>query len=98
MGLTRSGLHNCSIKINCDNSSVIDPFWKGHSRNPERNQSLIRITANLTACNLTITLCYVPSAQNEADSLSRGTAGADGLRRVLHVVVPEPLCPFLARI
>jgi len=98
MWLTRSGLHDCSIKINCDNSSVIDSFWKGRSHNPERNQSLIHITANLATFNLTINLCYMPSAQNEVDSLSCGTAGADGLHLVPHVVVPEPLCPFLAPI
>src|SRR5882724_8748984 len=45
MWLTGSGLHGFSIKINCDNTSVINSFWKGRSCNPERNQSLIRITA-----------------------------------------------------
>ena len=29
----------------------------------------MHITANLTAFNLTINLCYVPSAQNEVDIL-----------------------------
>jgi len=95
MWLTTSRLHDSSIKINCNNTSVINSFWKGRSHNLERNQSLICITSNLMVFKLNINLCYLPSAQNKDDSLSRSATGSDGLRLVPHVPIPEPLCPLL---
>ena len=95
MWLSSNRFQNCAIKIKCDNSSVINSFWKGRSHNFERNQSLIHITALLAASNLMINLCYIPSVLHKANSLSRGVAGANGLCLVPHVPVPEPLCAFL---
>src|SRR5882724_11153201 len=95
MWLTSSGFHDCSIKINCNNSSVVSSFWKGHSHNSERNQSLIRITSHLAAMNLSINPSFIPSSSNKADHLSHGIAGADDKHLEPLVPIPEPLCPFL---
>ena len=95
MWLTMSSLHDSSIKVNCDNTSVISSFWKGHSHDSERNKSLIHVTTILPMSNLTINPYYIHSAQNKADSLSCGLAGADELHLVPHMPILEPLCAFL---
>ena len=67
--LTLSGLHNISLKINCDNTCIISSFWKGRSWNPSRNKSILRISSSLAALNLSIEPSYIQSAFNKADNL-----------------------------
>jgi len=73
--LACGGFHDSCLKINCDKTSVIHSFWKGHSQNPACNESLSRITTNLTARNLSIVPTYVQSAIIKADPLSWGLLG-----------------------
>jgi len=49
MWLASSGLHDGCLTVNCDNTSVIQSIWKGHSRNPWHNNCLLRILSCLAA-------------------------------------------------
>ena len=80
MWLTHSGFHNACLKIKCNNTSVISSFWKGHSRNPARNDCILRPSSSLATANLTIKPSYVQSTLNKADDLSRGILGTHDSR------------------
>ncbi|KAJ7926936.1 hypothetical protein B0H13DRAFT_1574640, partial [Mycena leptocephala] len=61
-----------NVVIHGDNTSVIDAYKLGRSRNIPRNMSIRRITEMLIPRNLSISPIYVPSADNLADPISRG--------------------------
>src|SRR5882724_8553563 len=89
--LTQSGWQNTCLKIHCDHTSVIASFWKGHSQNPACNESLSRITTNLTARNLSIVPTYVQSAIIKADPLSWGLLGTADCHIHPHILIPQDL-------
>ena len=93
--LTQSGWHDCSLKIHCDNTSIIAYFWKGHSRNPSRNDSLARSTSCLTASNISICPTYVQSSLNRANPFSRGLSGDEGCCVIPNIVLPIELSRFI---
>jgi len=93
--LTCSGCHDACFKINCDNTSVIHSFWKGHFRNPSHNEMLLIISSSLGAANLTIEPCYVQSALNKADDLSRDILGSPACCLNPSIVIPDVLKPLL---
>jgi hypothetical protein len=67
------GIQDADLLVHCDNTSGIDAYKEGCSRNESRNASIHRI---LMPNNLTITPVYVPSAMNLADPFSRGVLGS----------------------
>ena len=93
--LTSSHFHDGCVRLNCDNTSVIHSFWRGHSHNPSWNDCLLHISACLATANLTIELSYFQSAFNRADSLSRGILGPPELCLKSLIVLPDALCSLL---
>ena len=45
--LAETGQHNVAIKVHCNNSNVINAFWKGCSRNELQNACIHRISVIL---------------------------------------------------
>ena len=96
--LASNGLHDGCLTVNCDNTSVIQSIWKGHSRNPWHNNCLLRISSCLAASNLTINPCYAQSGFNKVDGLSRGILCAPELRLRPSVTVPVSLSSYLVQL
>jgi len=87
--------HDATLKIHCDNTSVIHSFYKGRYRNPARNACLLHISSALAVANLTIEPAYVVSAFNKADGLSRGLLGTTDMCLSPPVHLPDALRVFL---
>ena len=96
--LAETGQHDVVIKVHCDNSNVINAFWKGRSRNEPRNACIHRILVILATSNLALYPVYVPSSENKADSLSRGVLGDPMLRIPSPFPLPSALSPFLFQV
>jgi hypothetical protein len=84
-----------NVVIHGDNTSVIDAYKRGRSRNVPRNMSIRRITEMLIPRNLSISPIYVPSAENLADLISRGDFGPQHLRLNIPFSLNDELSQFI---
>jgi hypothetical protein len=85
-------IRNTHLLIRCDNIGVVDGWKKGASRNPAQNDTFIRIFENLLDNGCWLTLEYVPSKENPADSPSRGLNGYGMRGNDWRVASSWPLC------
>ncbi len=82
------------IKVYGDNRGVVEGWWKGSSTNKPTNHVFRRILWISESRNRTIHTRYVPSAQNPADTPSRGRYPP--LELLLdHIAIPEEIQHFL---
>jgi hypothetical protein len=70
--LSTYNLHDVHLLVHTDNQGVIGAWAKRSSRSPEQNEVLGRILSLLLPRACFLSLEYVPSADNPADSPSRG--------------------------
>ena len=95
--LAESSFHDACIKVNCDNTNVINTFRRGRSRNAPRNECIRHISTILAISNLSLLPNYVTSAVNKADSLSHGIT-SDPLNCIAaNIHLPPILSSFLVR-
>ncbi|CAD6963477.1 unnamed protein product, partial [Tilletia caries] len=66
------GIQDTRLAIYCDNAAVIAGGSSGHMRNEAAMESLLRIRELEASHNIDVHPVYVPSAENPADSPSRG--------------------------
>jgi hypothetical protein len=92
--VSQHDLLDVDIIIHGDNTSVIDAYKRGRSRNVSRNLSIRRITEMLIPRNLAITPSYVPSLDNLADPISHGNFGSADLRLRIPFTLNEELRQF----
>jgi hypothetical protein len=97
MALCERNLLDANLIIHADNTSVIDAYKKGRSRNTSRNSSIRRITEMLIPRNLAITPCYVPTELNLADPFSRGEFGSPTLRLNFPFPLKDELATFIVQ-
>ena len=95
--LAESSFHDACIKVNCDNTNVIDAFQKGRSRNAPRNDCIRRISIILAISNLSLLPNYVASALNKANSFSRGIPSDPSHRIPASIHLLPVLSSFLDR-
>lgn len=69
------GLRDCHVLIHSDNQGTIGSLSKGKSRNHHINYSVRRCFDITVPSGLSVSLEYVASEDNPADSLSRGVFG-----------------------
>lgn len=71
-------LRQVTLVLLVDNIGVVDGWAAKRSRNGPSNLSFIRTATALQQAEVELELVYIPTAQNKADSLSRGlqTSGA----------------------
>ncbi|KAF7354418.1 Reverse transcriptase ribonuclease h [Mycena venus] len=90
------GWHNCNLLVHSDNQGIIGAFDKGRSCNHEINLSIRRSHLILVVRNITLKLLNVPSAQNPAEPISRGTLGPTVSRLPSNNYFPKALLAFFA--
>ena len=93
--LAKSFFHDTCIKVNCDNTNVINAFGKGRSRNTPRNDCIRHII--LAISNLSLLPNYVTSAANNANSLLRGIPGHHLRHIPASINLPLILSSFLVQ-
>ena len=92
--LSTQNIYDSHIRINSDNTGVISALNKGRSRNPQCNKSIKRISMTLAPFNISLDPCYVASADNKADSISRSEMGLPEDRLNIAFELPSELKPF----
>lgn len=70
--LIHSGFSDCHLVFFSDNRGVVDALSAGRSRNPRQNEVLRHIVSNFRDHNIWLSVEWVESAANLADSISRG--------------------------
>ena len=93
--LAESFFHDVCIKVNCDNTNVINAFGKGRSRNAPRNDCIRHISSIPAISNLLLLPNYITSATNKADSLSCGIPGDPSCRIPASIKLLPILSSFL---
>lgn len=89
---------NSHIIIHSDNQGVLAAITNQYSRGLHANQSLQRMSHSLLSHDLWITGKYIPSKQNQADSISRGILPVALSRITKAVSIPEPLTDLLVEV
>ena len=95
MWLATQNIHDAHARIYSDNTGVIGALLKGRSRNAARNNSIKRISHLLAPFNISLDPCYVASADNKSDPISRGELGPSNMRLQIAFSLPRDLQPFL---
>lgn len=75
--VVRIGAKECTVVVYSDNTTVIQAFEKGWSRNALLNASIARLNNVSSELNIHLSLRYVRSADNPADAVSRGVTVVD---------------------
>lgn len=91
--LVHLGFSNLHLLLRLDNQGVIGSHDRGRSRNSECNLSIRRTGVTCTSSNISLSLTYVESGVNLADSISRGILGSP-LCMISHhdIILPEEIC------
>jgi len=89
-------LYDMHLLINTDNQGVIGAWAKRSSHSTEQNEVLGRVICMLVSRSCFLSLRYVASAKNPADSASRGVAPL-GYSRRKFPDFPEELVGLLHR-
>lgn len=89
--LEAMGFHDAYILIHSDNQGTIGAMLKERSPNRWINLSVRRTFATLTSLLIEPKLVYIASADNPADSLSRGVMGSDETRIPYSISLPDEL-------
>jgi hypothetical protein len=90
--------HDVYLRVHSDNMGVIGAFDKGRSRNHDMNMCVRRAHYVLAARNITLDITYIPSADNPADPISRGTLGSHKNRHKTCFTLPPDLAPFFTHV
>ncbi|GAA5842649.1 hypothetical protein JCM5353_008002 [Sporobolomyces roseus] len=91
--LVKMGAKDCSLRLLCDNTNVVEAWSKGWSRNALLNLSIYRINQVASAFNLHIILQYIPSLENPSDPISRNDYPMNSLPLPPHhLPFPSPGC------
>ncbi|RDB24632.1 hypothetical protein Hypma_008188 [Hypsizygus marmoreus] len=90
-----SGLRDCHLVINSDNTGVVGALSTGRSRNSQQNAILRRIVENFQAHGIWLTLNWIPTTHNIADAPSRGLFPPKKLLFPYPPAIPTYLKPLI---
>ena len=92
--LEQLGFHNTHLHIYSDNKGTIGALSKGRSQSHPVNLSIHHTLAVLYPLFISPDIVFVPSAENQADPISRGDLGPSN--QILHpkFMLPDELQPF----
>jgi hypothetical protein len=90
-----SGWRDCAVIIHSDNQGVIGSFRQGRSRNFQVNLCIRRSEIIAMNSNVLHVLSYTASADNKADSISRGEVGSS-CSRLNHIQLPAELIAYIS--
>ncbi len=96
--LEANNLRDITIPAHSDNQGVIGAFEKGHSRSVSVNLSIQRSAVILTMRGISLSLSYIESAKNPADSISHGDLGPLEMRLRTYFQLPDELTPFICHV
>jgi hypothetical protein len=86
-----SGIRNSRLVIHSDNQGTIGAVNKGRSSNYHINTSVRRTFVTLSAIMVSPVMTYVPSAENPADPISRGSFGPSDSKLPVLFHLPDEL-------